>query len=96
MKLNSAQTERALNQFEAQVLPDDHPAVGQLNRLFGDHTFFLDANGLNVVEPGDGAEAEAQTGQIVNLANWSDDSMTNLMPHEPEPTGGVVTLGSKH
>ena len=96
MKLNSEQVERTLSQFEAHALPEDHPAVAQLNGLFGDHTFFLDNNGLNVLEPAEGGETGSQTGQIVNLANWSDPSLTNLMPHEPEPTGVTVSLGSKH
>jgi hypothetical protein len=51
MKLTSAQVWRTLSQFEAQALPDSHPMVPQLNELFGDHTFFLDSNGLNIVEP---------------------------------------------
>jgi hypothetical protein len=96
MKLNSEQVERALSQFDAHPLPDDHPAVGQLNRLFGDHTYFLDNNGLNVLEPSESGETGTQTGTIVNLADWSDDSLTNLMPHEPKSTGVTVSLGSKH
>ena len=96
MKLNSAQVERALSQFDAQALPDNHPAVPQLNSLFGDHTFFLDNSGLNVLEPAEAAEAETQIGKIVNLANWSDENLTKLTPHEPEPTGVVVSLGFKH
>jgi hypothetical protein len=98
MKLNSAQVERALSQFDAQALPDSHPVVPQLNRLFGDHTFFLDSSGLSVLEPTDASasEAETQIGKIVNLAYWSDENLTNLMPHEPEPTGVIVSLGSKH
>jgi hypothetical protein len=43
MKLNTALVERALDQFEAQAIPENHPVVGQLSTLFGDHTFFLDA-----------------------------------------------------
>ena len=31
MKLNSAQVEQTLRQFEAQVIPDDHPVVPKLN-----------------------------------------------------------------
>jgi hypothetical protein len=92
MKLNSIQTEQALNQFEAQVLPDDHPAVEQLNGIYGDHTFFLDGSGLNVLEPAETAEVEAQTGEVVSLASWSDATLTSLRPHEPEPTGVIVML----
>jgi hypothetical protein len=62
--------------------------------LFGDHTFFLDSNGLNVVEPNESIDAPART--VVNLANWSDAQLTSLAPHEPEPTEVVVVLESKH
>jgi hypothetical protein len=96
MKLNSAQVEQTLTQFEAQVIPDDHPLVPKLNELFGDHTFFLDRNGLNVVEPNEGANAGVPEGTVVNLANWSDAQLTGLVPHEPEPTEVVVMLESQH
>jgi hypothetical protein len=96
MKLNSAQVERALKQFEAQALPDDHPVVPQLASMFGDHTFFIDSGGLNVLEPAEAAEPEAAAGMIVNLAYWSDETLTKLSPHEPEPTGVIVNLESRH
>jgi hypothetical protein len=93
MRLTSTQVERTLSQFEAQPIPEDHPVVPQLNQLFGDHTFFLDGNGLNVVEPSD---EDAQTGKVVNLANWANADLTSLAPHEPEPTDVVVVLGAQH
>jgi len=96
MRLNSAQLERTLSQFEAQPLPDNHPAIPQLNNLFGDHTFFLDNMGLHVLEPSEAPDAEGQTGEIVNLANWSDANLTSLLPHEPEPTGVVVMIEPVH
>jgi hypothetical protein len=96
MKLNPTQTERALSQFEAQVLPDNHPALKQLNGIYGDHTFFLDGSGLNVLEPAETAEMEGQTGEIVSLASWSDTTLTSLQPHEPEPTGIIVMLERTH
>ena len=57
MRLTSALVERTLSQIEAEAIPDSHPAVPELNRLFGDHTFFLDSNGLNIVEPAESLEA---------------------------------------
>ena len=96
MKLTSAQIERTLNQFEAKALPDNHPLVPKLTELFGDHTFFLDSKGLNIVEPTDEApEADAQA-SVINLANWGDANLTSLAPHQPELTGATVELGSKH
>ena len=62
MKLNSAQVERALKQFEAQALPEDHPVVPQLASMFGEHTFFLDSGGLNVLEPTEASSQEAPVG----------------------------------
>jgi hypothetical protein len=34
MKLTSAQVKKTLSQFDAQALPDNHPAVPQLTNLF--------------------------------------------------------------
>ena len=51
MKLTSAQIERTLSQFEAQAIPESHPVLTPLNELFGDHTFFIDSDGLSIVEP---------------------------------------------
>jgi hypothetical protein len=94
MRLTPAEVERTLSQFEAQAIPDNHPVVPELNELFGDHTFFLDSNGLNIVEPADPTQAGTQVGKVVNLADWSDAN--DLAPHEPEPTDVVIVLGSKH
>ena len=96
MKLTAAEVERTLSQFEAQQIPDDHPVVPQLNSLFGDHTFFLDANGLSILEPADKTTAGDRTGRIVNVADWSDEKRTGLVPHEPAPTDVVVVLGTEH
>ena len=95
MKLNATQLKQTLSQMDAQVLPEDHPAVGQLSNLFGDHTFFLDESGLKVLEPTETAaesNMQAQTGEVVSLADWSDASLTSLRPHEPESTGVVVVF----
>jgi hypothetical protein len=96
MKLNVAQVERALGQFDAQALPDNHPVVPKLNNLFGDHTFFLDGSGLNVLEPAETPDAKTSIAQIVNLAYWGDADLTKLEPHEPEPTGAIVILDLMH
>jgi hypothetical protein len=95
MKLTSVQVERTLGQIEARAIPDDHPVVQQLNDLFGEHTFFLDSNGLNIVEPAESAEAGiVQSAKIVNLASWNADD--DLEPHEPKPTDVVIMLGVRH
>jgi len=96
MKLNSIQVKKTLSQFEAEVLPDNHPAVPQLHNMFGDHTFFIDDSGLNVLEPAEKLETEVRSGEVVSLASWSDATLTKLRPHEPEPTGLVIVLETGH
>jgi hypothetical protein len=93
MKLNSAQLERTLGQFDARAIPDGHPLIRQLDDLFGEHTFLLDHHGLNIVEP---IEAAGDSAMVVNLASWSDESRSGLEVHEPEATDVVITLGLRH
>lgn len=92
MKLSSALVDRTLTQFDAQAIPEGHPVVPQLNSLFGDHTFFLNGSGLNIVEPTQSPDGGAQQGQVVKIAGWQDSGRTSLVPHEPEPTDVVVML----
>jgi hypothetical protein len=86
--------QRALGQFEAQAIPDNHPSMPDLSRTFGEHTFFIDGEGLKIVEPavpeGDGQE----TGQVVKVASWQDANRTSLVAHPPEPTDVTVDLGN--
>jgi len=96
MKLTSAQVERTLTQLQGDAIPDNHPVVRQLNSLFGEHTFFLDGNGLNILEPTEAGGPVSQSAQVVNLANWSQADPNRLEPHAPEPTDMVVALESEH
>ena len=95
MKLNSAQIAQALDNFEADVVPENNPVIPQLTRLFGEHTYFLDQTGLNIVEPA-GYEQEdghdAPMGVVVNIADWTGEGATSLVPHEPETTSVLVPL----
>jgi hypothetical protein len=92
MKLNSALVERIIDQFEADPVPEQHPAMPQLNQAFGDHTFFLDGDGLHIVEPGAPNAAGDPTGNVLRVARWGDDNRTSLVPQPPEPTGTVVVF----
>ena len=93
MKLTEARIDSALHQIEAQAVPENHPVTIQLSELFGEHTFFLDASGLTIIEPvqleGGGADG---MGRVVKLAKWGDETRRNLSPHEPEYTDVVVAL----
>ena len=97
MKMNTAQIRQTLHQYQAQALPAEHPLVPQLERLFGDHTYFLDGNGLNIVEPVivepvEPEQTDGVHGVVVNLASWADEKAQSLQPHKPESTDMVVDL----
>ena len=93
MKMNSAQIEQTLQQFQAEAVPAGHPVVSQLERLFGEHTYFLDDKGLNIVEPVDEDQDGGRQAVVVNLADWNDKRVKNsLEPHPPEVTKLVINL----
>jgi hypothetical protein len=92
MKLNEAQISKILSQFRAQVLAEDHPAAAHFCELFGQHTFFLNATGLHVLEMLEVPGMEAEDGEVISLADWSDADFTKLTTHQPEPTGLVIRL----
>lgn len=90
MKLSDRGVDRTLDQYDAEPLPETHPAIEQLNRVFGEHTFFLDDSGLVILEPP--ADGAGEAGQVVKLASWNPDH-SSLKPHEPERTDVVIDLG---
>ena len=92
MKLSSESIDRTLTQFNAEAVPSEHPAADQFRSTFGDHTFFLDRNGLHIVEPGEPYPNGAPTGRVVKLASWADASKTSLAPHDWVFTDDVVAL----
>ena len=90
MRLSPARVERTLSQFEARVLPDNHPSMPKIREVWGDHTYFLAVNGLNIVEPLDRRDSDVEVGTVINVASWTDSQATSLSPHAPEPTEVVV------
>ena len=92
MKLSSASVDQARNQISVQPIPDDHPVAPQLAQLFGNHTFFLDEEGLLIIEPVDSTRGTSRMGKVVKLANWADANHSALDPHQPETTDVLVEL----
>jgi hypothetical protein len=89
MRLSNAQARDVMNQAEAQAIPTDHPAVPQLERAFGPHTFFASAEGLHVVERGDPVGPGAEPAFLVKVAGWVDDRRNSVIPQRAEITKAV-------
>lgn len=95
MRLSELQTQRVQEQTGATMVPDDNPSMPLLKQNFGDHTFFLDNEGLHVWEsveddPSDGAKLIG-----VRIASWSEGEEKALVPHEPAPSHVLEATGAE-
>jgi hypothetical protein len=93
MKLSSEKLESVLEQIDVAVIPDDHPSLPKLRDVFGDHTFFVDASGLIIVEP---LEQDPVTGELIKIASWDDADPPHLVAHTPEETDVLIELETTH
>ena len=93
MKLSSEKLESVLEQIDAEAIPDDHPSLPKLRDVFGDHTFFIDASGLIIVEP---LEQDPVTGGLIKIASWDDADPPHLVAHTPEETDVLIELETTH
>ncbi len=91
MKLTSTRVADAAKQIDARAIPDTGPTARSFIELFGDHTFFLDDDGLSIVEVE--TDGDLALGRVVKLAKWVDEGRTVLAPHPREVTNIVVALG---
>ena len=101
MKLSTTRIRRTLDQLEehtafqdALMISEESPLKPKLSELFGDHTFFLDSDGIHIVEPAE-PRSSVPAGKVVKLATWKDSSHTALTPHRPQATDIVVVLGDE-
>jgi len=92
MLLNDTQIAASRETLGVDPLAQDHPAMVELKRVFGEHTFFVDANGLSVFLDQTETDTDLPEGKprLVLIAAWVDDAKTQLGPVEPVDTG--VTL----
>ena len=90
MKLNAVQLRKIEELFGVEAIPEEDPVTSDLKEAFGDHTFFLDADGLNIVELK--VFPESSIGNVVKVASWSSDEQTKLLRHEPEVLSITVDL----
>ena len=81
MRLSAEQAKRVEDEFGVETIEEDHPIFPKLQEVFGDHTFVMDSEGLNIIEPE--SSDESANGRVVRLASWSDDKSA-LNVHEPQ------------
>ena len=91
MKMEAALQRKVEDELGVEAIPDEHPVMPQLKEVFGDHTFFLGSEGLNIVETD--PSQDNSDGKVVKLASWSEDR-TELKGHEPQILPVTIDLES--
>lgn len=76
-----------------QAVPDNHDVTQDLRSVFGDHTFFLNEDGLHILQELEDPEREDVDAGVIRLATWVDEEKSALAPHEPQPTESVLKVG---
>jgi hypothetical protein len=101
MKLSTVRIQRTLHQLEEQnafqetlLIGEDSALKPKLSELFGDHTFFLDSEGIHIVEPAE-TRSSVPAGKVIKLATWKDNKRSALTTHRPQATDIVVVLGTE-
>lgn len=102
MRLSAVLIKQTLDQLEDRndfaeiyAVPDNNAVAARLSEVFGDHTFFVDREGLHIVEQIDADDGTGAAGKIVKLARWKDRECTTLAPQKPVATDVVVRFGSE-
>jgi hypothetical protein len=94
MKLNSNQIAAVKQDLSADPLEEENPAMASLRQAFGDHTFYVGAEGLFVVEPVEDDAHPGEPAQLVLVAAWTDEEKKALQPVPPQQTAKVIDLAS--
>jgi hypothetical protein len=101
MRLSATLVKQTLDQLEEQntfedvyAIPEDNPTAARLTEVFGDHTFFVDRDGLHIVEALETQGERGPVGKVVKLARWKDKECTTLAPQKPVATDVIVLLGA--
>ena len=92
MKLTDAQIAAVEAQTGSKAVPADDEAAISLSGDFGDHTFYLDPNGLYVFERGEKPDFDGEFAVLVQIAEWTDETRTALHPIEPDIRPVTINL----
>ena len=92
MKLSPTQVQRVQVEMDAEAIPEQHVVTPDLQRAFGDHTFFLDNEGLTIVEA---SPEDSHIGNVVKVARWADADHTTLKIQQPQATPLQIGLDSE-
>ena len=92
MKLSTDQIKQLHEKKGITPLPEDYSPMSELIRAFGDHTFYLTADGLHMWETIEVSGAEGQVIIAVEIASWANGGKTDLSLHKQQLTDVTIKL----
>ena len=95
MRLTTLQIAHAERQLQAAAIAETASIVERLRAVFGNHTFLVDPDGLNILESFDEDQSEGAPEALtaIQLAAWTDDTRQSLATHQPFKTDKLVVIG---
>ena len=94
MKLSSAQIAAVEKATGANPLPGEDPATAKLSEALGEHTFYVDQQGLVILESPEAAATPDDTLEIVRVGRWVEGEQQQLALTPAERTGQVLELSA--
>lgn len=90
MKLTSEQIQTATESLGFDAIAEQHPVHPQLEKALGEHTFFINDNGLFVFNEHSEENSKEKTARLYVVAAWTDDEKKALSPVTPPSPVDVV------
>lgn len=88
MILSTDQIKQIRGRLGIDPIPADYPGLGELQKVFGHHSFYLTADGLHIWEHA--ADAGGDKVVAVKVASWANENKSDLAVHTPEVTDVTV------
>ena len=84
MKLTAPQIAQIKDQIGADPVPDNSPTTDMLAKHFGEHTFYVDQDGLHIFQT-ELTETESGPCNVhsVRVASWTNEKRDALERHDP-------------
>ena len=95
MKLTDEQIAATRDTLGASPVDPAHPAVPQLEKAFGEHTFYVDQNGLLAFLDPEEIKAEPGDPRLVLIAAWTDENRRELGRIDPVDTGVTLPIAAE-
>lgn len=92
MKLTLQQIEKIREHTGLDPISHAESVVEMLEGHFGDHTFYLDEDGLRIWESISEEESPTEKLQGYRIASWAGNARDSLVPHDPVPAGMAIEL----